>query len=53
MEETKSGYLLARHKTRPVACCFDLEWLFSKPEWKRKKILKDWEVIYVDSTKKK
>lgn len=47
MKNKTKGYLLARHKTKPVACCFDLEWLMRKPKWKQDKILKDWEVIYV------
>lgn len=41
------GYLLARHKNKRVACCFDLEWLLNMSRWRREKILNNWEVIYI------
>lgn len=47
MKKESRGYLLARHKRRPVACCFELEWLMKRSKWQQDKILKDWEVIYV------
>lgn len=41
----QGGYVILRHRTRPVVHTAGLSWFMSMPKWKREKFLNDWEVV--------
>jgi hypothetical protein len=41
------GYVILRHKTRPLVHTADLSWYMSMPTRRRNKFLKDWEVVRI------
>ncbi len=43
------GYIILRHRTKPLVHTAYLSWYMSMPNWKRDKFHKNWEVVLICS----
>ena len=43
----RNGYVVLRHRTRPVMHTAELSWFMDMPKWRRIKFLRNWEVVRI------